>query len=278
MRFLDNKYYMMQRVPSTEKSPEGGSSHNTELDLISQPYYFDTISIENANEMLKALKKEGAFLIRKRTTGDIQTQPYALTVFYDNKIHHIRINRDSNGLFCCVKDVNDTKTKKFESIQEMIKYLDGNEKCSLKLSTKYNNLLEWYKTSPKSDDGTNDNNLDILPYFLKKISRDEIDQMLKVIRENEVFFIRKLTEKDQDTPQEVPYELAIYYKSYVYHLKIFKSLYEEYSVEFNDKSFDSIPDLVKYYNYEKLKCSGLSDVTIKLKIHSKYILTDNESI
>ena len=47
---------------------------------------------------------------------------------------------------------------------------------------------------------------------------------------NEVFFIRNGNSDDE----KIPYEMSIFYKSNVYHLKIFKSVYEEYSLEFNE--------------------------------------------
>ena len=56
------------------------------------------------------LEKEGAFLIRKRTTGDTLNQPYALSYYFESKIHHTRINREPNGQFT-LEESKDQKTK-----------------------------------------------------------------------------------------------------------------------------------------------------------------------
>ena len=55
-------------------------------------------------------KKEGAFLIRKRTTGDILNQPYALSYYFESKIHHTRINHETNGQFT-LEESKDQKPK-----------------------------------------------------------------------------------------------------------------------------------------------------------------------
>ena len=46
---------------------------------------------------------------------------------------------------------------------------------------------------------------------------------------NEIFFIRKLDKSE--TKKDTPYELSVFYKSYVYHKKIKKTEYEEYYVD-----------------------------------------------
>lgn len=43
-------------------------------------------------------KKEGAFMVRKRNSTN---QPYALSIYYDNKVHHTRITREPNGQYSC---------------------------------------------------------------------------------------------------------------------------------------------------------------------------------
>ena len=62
------------------------------------------------NFFSKINPKEGAFLIRKRTTGDIRNQPYALSYFFDSKVHHTRINRDLNGQYT-LEESKDQKAK-----------------------------------------------------------------------------------------------------------------------------------------------------------------------
>lgn len=95
--------------------------------LDSEPYYFSDISIEKAAEILFAVNKvfhlcyfnvfikfyfklnnqEGAFLIRKRSTGFTPNLPYSLSVFYDKRVHHTRIRFDSNGQYLTeTKDQN----------------------------------------------------------------------------------------------------------------------------------------------------------------------------
>ena len=49
-------------------------------------------------------------MIRKRTTGDMLTQPYSMSYFFESKVHHTRINRDPNGQFT-LEESKDQKTK-----------------------------------------------------------------------------------------------------------------------------------------------------------------------
>ncbi len=49
-------------------------------------------------------------MIRKRTTGDMSTQPYSMSYFFESKVHHTRINRDPNGQFT-LGESKDQKTK-----------------------------------------------------------------------------------------------------------------------------------------------------------------------
>ena len=51
------------------------------------------------------MKKEGAFLIRKRRDGYTQSQPYALSKFHDGIIHHSKINFDGQ-FFVETRDTN----------------------------------------------------------------------------------------------------------------------------------------------------------------------------
>ena len=105
-----------------------------------------------------------------------------------------------------------------------------------------------------------------------------------------MFFIRKLNKDESEN--ESPYELSVYYKSNIYHKKIYKSTYEEYSLDSSEmvaiilspiffishffisflkkKCFESVADMIRYYNYEKLELTR--ELSIKLKIYSKYIL------
>ncbi len=61
-----------------------------------------------------------------------------MSIYRDGKVRHIRINRDANGLFNFMNDSADAKSvKRFESVHDMVKYLENHEKCSLNLTTKY---------------------------------------------------------------------------------------------------------------------------------------------
>ena len=40
-------------------------------------------------------------MIRKRNTPTETNQPYALSIYYDNKVHHTRITREANGQYSC---------------------------------------------------------------------------------------------------------------------------------------------------------------------------------
>lgn len=79
-------------------------------DLYEQPFYFENISMEGANDVLETIKKEGAFLIRRRMTGDTLNQPYAISFYSNAKVHHSRIFRDKNGRYS-LKNSNESNSK-----------------------------------------------------------------------------------------------------------------------------------------------------------------------
>jgi hypothetical protein len=82
--------------------------------------------------------KDGAFLVRKRNTGDLSQQPYTISLYdsmYDSKIVHIPINRHENGQFSPA--TKDKRAHRFNSIEELIAHLDRNNEVILKLTTKY---------------------------------------------------------------------------------------------------------------------------------------------
>lgn len=66
-----------------------------------------------------------------------------------------------------------------------------------------------------------------------------------------MFFIRNLKEANDQSNSKFPYEMLVYHKSYIYYLKISKSIYGKFSIDFND--FVSVfKYLICYYNTNKL--------------------------
>lgn len=84
---------------------------------------------------------------------------------------------------------------------------------------KISNQVKRTKVSNKTD-------YLILPYFTTR-PRDEVENLLTRLKINGVFFIRQL----ESTLEELEYELSVYYKSNVYHLKIQIDEYEQCSIE-----------------------------------------------
>lgn len=256
----------MQRVPSLNQNGEYASQSDLdEEELKNQPYYFDDLSTEEAEALLRdRIRKEGAFLVRRRKKDDFATKPYAISVYYDSSMHHYRIKRYDNGKFSI--DTQDQRPTMFNSIPELIKFFDERNTCRCKLTTRYNNLLANFKSDFKNDEKVYkcDDNLDDLPYFLGEMSLSDVAKHLKEIKQDEIFFIRK-----SSLNKNSPYEMCIYYKSSVYNLKITRTSYDAFSIENSDASFDSIPDLVRHYNYNKLKLNN--DNNIKLQIYSRYL-------
>jgi hypothetical protein len=78
--------------------------------LYEQPFYFENISMEGANDVLETVKREGAFLVRRRMTGDTLNQPYAISFYSNAKVHHSRIFRDKDGRYS-LKNTNDSSSK-----------------------------------------------------------------------------------------------------------------------------------------------------------------------
>jgi len=98
-------------------------------------------------------------------------------------------------------------------------------------------LIDWYRSNNKlahlnEKQAPNEDYLEHLPYILKNKSRVDIERILYQIRENQVFFIR-ISHK----ATSCSYELSIFLLDNVYHLKINKDSYHEYSIEGNDMVF-----------------------------------------
>lgn len=241
--------------------------HFDERNLEEEPYFFNDISIEKAAEILFNLKKEGAFLIRKRSVGYTPSLPYSLSVYYDQKVHHTRIKCDKDGRY--LTETRDQNPKKFSSIPELVNFL--NQEAILKLTTRYNNLIAIHKNNCKLIEKVDYEAYDLdslndLPYYLGNCNREEVEGILNDIKQNEVFFIRD----SPNTPNSIPFELIVYYKSNVYNLKITRSPYDAYCIEnIESKTFETIPDMIRYYNYNKLKVA--SSVSCRLQIYSRYI-------
>jgi hypothetical protein len=94
-------------------------------------------------------------------------------------------------------------------------------------------LIKSFK--PTSDDNKTINNLFksqnkidflILPYFMTR-SKNEVEILLKQLKTNGVFFIRELEFSFED----YKYELSVFFKSNVFHLKILIDEHEQCSVE-----------------------------------------------
>jgi hypothetical protein len=106
-------------------------------------------------------------------------------------------------------------------------------KCKIYFIYNQSNLVESFKRS--NDDNKiihsnvkSQNTIDylILPYFISR-SRDEIENLLKRLKMDGVFFIREL----ELSLEEYKYELSVYYKSNVYHLRILIDENEQCSIE-----------------------------------------------
>ncbi|CAF0776135.1 unnamed protein product [Brachionus calyciflorus] len=252
------------------KSLNQESDMDSDIDLLLQPYYFDNLSVDSSVAVLKAIKEEGAFLIRKRTTDDIVSQPYAISIYYGPTIIHSRINRNSNGGFT----LEHSKIKKvFESVPKMIEFLEKNDTC--KLTTKYSMLVskivDMYRTNPKIFRPIGDDeDLNQLPYFISKKSKEDLEIILLNIKKDGTFFITKHSENNLSRDKSIKYIMGIYKSNKIFFLNITKSVYDEYSIELNEPSFRSIPELVKHYNYAELRIDRERKST--LRIFEKYIL------
>ena len=94
-------------------------------DLFDCPWYHGKLK---NNDLLKLFKKHGDFLVRQSLH---QSNQFTLSVYFNNKLHHFRINQlSSEYLF-------DNQSIRFKSIKELIEYYLNNSIEITKLSGCY---------------------------------------------------------------------------------------------------------------------------------------------